>query len=597
MIALLLFFFSVPGFLVAQNIQQQMHTAEALINNHHYDSALNLYQKIYNSDNRNLSAIVGIKKCLVGLQDYSRLIIFLEDALKSQPERSPLYTDLGEAYFLNDERDKAFSVWQSHIDRDRDNIGVYRLVALAMIRQRLYDEAIEIYKEAVNRLKNQESLHVDIANLYKAQLNYEKASEHYLYYYLSNPKQTAFLQRQLLGLSDKGKDITPVVNALTAFLLKYPEQDIVREILAGLYLKDKEYDLAFSIYQSLETEKSNGTYIQKYALEALANKAYRNAITGFEFLIKTYPTSSLLQQSYYDLGRSYAALAYSLDTTEESAQYMLNAEKIYHDIINSNNKSPIALNSYINLADIHFKYYFDLDKAIDNYQKYLKQNTRGKARDRVLILLGDTYLTKSQMDLALKTYQLANHKDYLNKAKFKTAEVYFYSAEFKKAQALFSQLLSSTNPDDPLMNDVLTRWMLIKSFSEDSISLSRFAHADLLKFQRKYAFAAEEFDDLSRTSSALKAQAGISASKLYSLLAKYEESKLVLMRLKNDIPDDKDIDEIIFLLAETEERLKNLDSALDLYHQLLTNYPNSLLNHKAREKARLLSIELNKEQS
>jgi tetratricopeptide (TPR) repeat protein len=304
-----------------------------------------------------------------------------------------------------------------------------------------------------------------------------------------------------------------------------------------------------------------------------------------------------VQQSYYNLGRSYAALAYSLGSTEESAQHMLKAEKIYKDIINSNEKSPFALNSYIDLADINFKYYFDLDKTIDNYQKYLKQNTKGKDRDRVLISLGDTYLTKSQMQLALKTYQLTNHKDYLNKAKFKTAEVYFYSTEFKKAEESFSQLLSTTNPDDPLMNDVLARWMLLKSLSEDSLSLSRFAHADLLKFQRKYAFAAEEFDELSRNSSDLKAQAGINASKLYSQLSKYEESKSVLLRLKNDVPDDKDIDEIIFLLAETEERLKNLDSALDLYHQLLTQYPNSLLNHKAREKARLLSIELNKEQS
>ncbi len=68
-----------------------------------------------------------------------------------------------------------------------------------MIRQRLFDDAISVYTEAINNLKRQELLHLDIANLYRAQLNYEKASEHYLQYYMYYPKQFAFVQNQLLS--------------------------------------------------------------------------------------------------------------------------------------------------------------------------------------------------------------------------------------------------------------------------------------------------------------------------------------------------------------------------------------------------------------
>jgi predicted Zn-dependent protease len=226
----------------------------------------------------------------------------------------------------------------------------------------------------------------------------------------------------------------------------------------------------------------------------------------------------------------------------------------------------------------------------------LKYNKKGKTRDRVLILLGDTYLTKNQMEKATNTYKLTRHKDYLNIAKFKIAEVYFYSAKFKKAEDSFSQLISNTKSNDPLMNNILSRWMLLKTSSEDSISLSRYANADLLKFQKKHALAAEEFDELSQDKNVLRAQAGINASKLYSQLDKYEESKSVLTNLRKNVPEDKDIDEIIFLLAQTEENLKNQESALDLYHQIMTHHPNSLLIHRARERARFLSIELNKEQ-
>jgi tetratricopeptide (TPR) repeat protein len=139
--------------------------------------------------------------------------------------------------------------------------------------------------------------------------------------------------------------------------------------------------------------------------------------------------------------------------------------------------------------------------------------------------------------------------------------------------------------------------MLIKSSIDDSISLSRYAWANLLKFQKKNAEAAQEFDEISKNDNSLRAQSGINAAKLYSQLGKYEDSKRVLMNLKEDIPDDKDIDEVIFLLAETEENLKNFETALDIYQYFLTHYPNSLLIYKARDKARLLSIEISKDQT
>ena len=594
---ILILLFYTSTLLFAQNIQQQLRTADALVANHHYERALGLYEQIYNSNKQNLSAIIGIKKCFIGMQEYERLIVFLEEALKFQSGRSPLYIDLGEVYFLNDNREKAFSVWSSHLERNKKDVAVYRLLAMAMIRQRLYDEAIEVYLKAINRLKNQETMHVDIANLYKALLNYEKASEHYLFYYLSKPKQFAYLQRQLLALSDKGEDITPIVNALNSFLVIHPDQDKVREILAGLYLKDKQFDRAFDIYKSLETENSNGIYIQKFALEADANEAYRHAIAGFEYLIQNYPKSPLIPQIYSHLGQSYAALAYNLKDEEESGKVMEKAVKIYNGIITSGKNSGFVATSYVRLAEIYSKYYFDLDEAILNYKNFLKRNDDKKVQSQILIQLGDTYLTKGQMNEALLTYQLATHKEYQNIAEFRSAEVHFYNRQFKKAEEAYSSLLAKLKPIDTVMNNILARTMIIKSAQEDSVSLSRYARADFMKFQKKYGQAAEEFEELSKSGNSMQVQAGIQAAHLYNFLEKYEDSKRVLIPLKQNMPDDRDMDEIIFLLAESEEKLNNLAEALALYHRFLAQYPNSLLIHKAREKARLLSIQLSKDQS
>ena len=111
-------------------------------------------------------------------------------------------------------------------------------------------------------------------------------------------------------------------------------------------------------------------------------------------------------------------------------------------------------------------------------------------------------------------------------------------------------------------------------------------------FKKKYAEAAEEFSELSREKNNLRSLAGREAGKLLLKLQKYDESKGVLEPLLTAISEDKDHDELIFLLAESEEKLNHLHTALDLYNELLIKHPNSLFIQEARKKARTLNIKI-----
>jgi predicted Zn-dependent protease len=570
--------------------------ANALEKSQQYDDALKLYKKIYQNNKNNLTVITGIKKCYIGLQNYPGLVNFLEDAVKTQPKNGPLIIDLGEAYFLNGQQEKSFAIWNAHLQRNINNPATYRLVALAMTRQRLFDQAINVYINAISQIKGQETLHVDIANLYRAQLNYEKASEHLLLYYLARPKQIAYIQRQLLSISDKGQDITPVVTAINGFLDQHPDQTEIREIVAGLYMTDNRYDLAFNHYKNLETRESSGGYILKYAMESFKNSAYENAINGYEYLLQSYPASPLVGQARYDLARSYAAFAETIEPGEKSAQSMQKAVAVFEDIISSQKNSRFVINSYIELGNLYFDYYFDLDNAIFYYQQLLKRTSKGKKHDKIVIRLGDAYLTKNESKKAFKVYNLATHEAHRFAADFKIAELHYYNGDFRGAEKQLKNLQTKMKSNDPLMNDILSRQNLIKVFSEDSTSLIRFAEAELFEFQKKEARAAQAYEQLSRESNQLRSLSGRRAAKLYMHLGKFEESKSILLMLKKDLPEDNDIDEIIFFLAECEQNLNNLSDALNLYHELLTNHPGSLYQQTAREKARILSSKISEEQ-
>ena len=108
---------------------------------------------------------------------------------------------------------------------------------------------------------------------------------------------------------------------------------------------------------------------------------------------------------------------------------------------------------------------------------------------------------------------------------------------------------------------------------------------------------AEAYAQLSREDNNLCSLAGRNAGKLFMTLNEYEESINVLTDLRHKLPQDKDIDETIYLIAESEEKLNNLNTALSLYQELLTNYPNSLYVQKAREKARIINQKINEDQT
>jgi tetratricopeptide (TPR) repeat protein len=583
----------------AQKNDPQLRLAKALEKNQEFNEALKIYKRLNVKYPKNVSVVGGIKRCYLALQNYDELITFLSNLVDNSNKIHTWQTDLAEAYFLNNQEQEALEIWWSQIESAGKNIAIYRIVALAMIRQRLYEQAIKVYSQAINSIKSQYNLHIDIANLYKVQLEYEKAAEHFLEYYLQQPKQKAFLQRQILNLTDRSHKITPVINALNRFLDAHPEQTSVYEIQAGIYIKDRNYDKAFEIYKKLDTKESDGRYLYKFALEAFTNGAYEYSITSYEILLSKFPESPYKIKTLYHMARAYTESAYEKreKMDEESAdKNMAKAVLLFNDLIALSLKSEYHNRSYINLGDIYSKFYYDLDRASENYEAFINIHPDPKLRDEAIIKLGDVFLTKNQLEKAKDTFTNVTDKNYKNLAWFKICEIYFYQGEFNLAANEYEKLLQIIGIKHSLSNDVLSRKLLLNSFIQDSLALVEYAQAELMILQNKLSEATEKMYALSKTHLAISALAGKKSGELLFKLGKFEESAELLWNLKTSFPDNDYIDDIIFLLARVEEKLQNNTVALDLYRELLIEHSNSFHIQEAREKAREINSKLNKEQ-
>ena len=592
------FYFYFPVIALAQQNDPIHRLAKALEKNSEYDQALSLYQNLYQKNSKNPEIINGIKRCYIALHSYQELITFLLQVIQYDGPNSVWRIDLAEAYYLNNQQEEALSTWWNQLEKAEGDIVVYRLVANAMIRQRLYDDAIKVYLQAIEHIKDQYNLHLDIGNLYKIQLDYGNATKHFLDYYLHNPKQKAYLERQLLSLSDRDDQKISVINSLINFLDNNPEQIAAYEILAGIYIKGQDFDKAFAIYKNLDSHSATGDYLQKFAFEAFKNKAYDHAIRSYKLVLIKDPSSQNKRQAQYNIAKSYAEIAYKYKEESKPNLAALNMERavaIFDSLINYAGQGKQNMPSYLNLGDIFFHYYQDIDQAISNYSIFISRSPKNKLRDEAIIKLGDAFLTKNQIEEAKNSYLLVQHKDLRNIAQFKVCEIYFYQGNFSYALDNYDGLLSKLGVKDPLANDILERKFIIGAYSQDTLALAIFAEAELLFFQNKLSEAAEKMYSLYTAHLALSPLAGRNCAKALIQLNKLGEAKQLLMSIKDTYPVDDHIDEVIFLLAQIEENLGNYNSALNFYKEILIKYPNSLIIQEVREKARVIKDKIDKE--
>jgi tetratricopeptide (TPR) repeat protein len=578
----------------------QIRLAQVLENNQQYESALELYRNLYQKNPENSEIIGGIKRCCLSLQKYDELIPFYENLIQNHPAHSVWRIDLAEVYHLHDQPQKALELWWAEIKKDPKNIASYRLIAAAMINQRLYNDAISVYNEALRQIEGQSNLYIDIGNLYKHQLEYGRATEQYLNYFNSNPKQKQFLQRQVLSLSDAQNQIPAVIQSLENYLILHPEQNDVRETLAGLFLKEKKYDQAFLIFKNLDRQETQGRYLLNFAAEVFNHHAYAYAIAAHGALQTLYPDSPYKLQSYFEMGRAHFALANEFQENfdiKNAAVEMARAVFIFDSLAANAGKSNLRAASLIYLGDIFFNFYFDLDQALTYYQTYIQTQPASNTREQTILKLGDLYLCKNQIDQARETYRQISSDDCKAAASFKLTEIDYFQGKIKKAQLRLSELIPAIPAGHTLLNDMLSRQLLLQCYAQDSLALITYANCELLIFQRKLSEAAERLSRLAMENKPIGILAGRRSAGLLLQLEKNIAARELLMQLITSYAEDPGKDETMFLLAQTEEKLHNYQQAISWYQQILTGYPTSLFAQRARDNARRIQNQLKKEQS
>jgi len=563
------------------------------------DRAADIYATLFNTDPRNGSYYFGLKRMLLQLRRYDDLTTVINRRLEVIDDINTR-VDLGDVDFKRGQAERAQALWKELLQKNPQP-GTFAAVANALVENRAYDEAMQIYLQARQQLNNSSLFMLELANLYTLRVNYEAATAEYLRFLEANPRQFPFVQSKMNEMTrDDAKNLEAVAKTIEAALPQSSQPQSLQRLLAGIFMQSREYGRALNAYQTLErlstaADKANvGSEIFSFAEQARNAGAFVHAEQAYQIISRDLPNSPYWLPAQFGLGQSLQGQG---KYAEAQAAFKSVVEK------SSGNRNPWALRGLLAQGEILFENLRDVKNAIAIYQQINERFAQfaGNERLEALFRLGDCYLALGDERQAVDWYEKArqfgrNNQLVLDKVNYREAKLAFYQGHFRETKKLLEAIAGSSRPEnetESMVNDALELLLLLDANIADSAgALLSFARAEYASVRNNQSAAIDTLENLLKNfpQANILSQALFSLGNLYATQQKFdvaiERFNQILSQHSASVVGDR----AMFRLAEVHENgLRDLRKAQSLYEQLLKDYPQSLYLEEARRRARELA--------
>ena len=157
--------------------KSRLRTAQDLERRGSYDIALRIYRSLYDLVPRNQLYYGGVKRNMLRLKKFDELTEIIKTQINlSNGKNLRFRADLGNVYSKRGDLERAMSIWDSILVEDPKERSGYIYVANAMVQNRLYDQAINVYQNARQTLGKQHLFVFEMASIYVLRLKYREAT-------------------------------------------------------------------------------------------------------------------------------------------------------------------------------------------------------------------------------------------------------------------------------------------------------------------------------------------------------------------------------------------------------------------------------------
>ncbi len=586
--------------------------------------AREIYRSILAANPRHSQAYSSLKNSLIRANLLEEAARVISSYIAAVPNDLDAQIELGEIYYRLDRKTVALETWRDLEKRFTTNQNYYRILVNTLAQLSLNTEIDSVAQRARQRFDDPSFLALELANYFATRGSVNRAVDEYINHLLVHPQQMKYVTDRILLLSDKPENQPFIEEQLQARLL---DNDIlVRLVLADFYFKSEHYDQCLQQHELLGLVTNDD--LQRWldlADGLLTERQYSQSITAFQTILQSglrdqMPTR-VMGEALLGIGRAFEQQIVTDDsnqslvsffpdnsifedhfygTPEIDTDHLQASYRLYDSILVELPSSTYLAQAHYRLGEIKYRITRDFDGALQSYYSALKANPNTAMTRQLELRIGDVLLAQGKFDQALDHFlgQMQSKLDNAEISPFliRLIQTNLLSGDVESALTLCETSLQTAQPSNPYYNDLMEIQDLIVTYyqegsAEDKVAFVRFLMAEAAVRQNKLSEGLEILLDL---------QNNITGLPLYhlvtlhgALLARTLQQTDLALQLAGQLIGSGLADSGLVLRGEIYEyQLNDPHRALDSYHNLLENYPRSLLLEPVRYHIRTLNAQL-----
>jgi tetratricopeptide (TPR) repeat protein len=578
---------------------RRFRTADARLQAGKFKDAIRILEELYEESPNNSSFYRKLKEAYESVKRYDDALALVEERMGSTPTPS-LLSEKARLLYQKGARDQAEQAWTAAVSAAPDRPTTYRIVYQTLVEVRRFKQAIDVLRQARQRLDNDALFRTELAYLYGLDGQHAEAMREYVALLDQSPGRVGLVRNRLQTFVEQGEGVEASIQVLTGAVEEAPLNPAYRELLAWLHMTTDDYEAAFDVYRALDRlQQRQGQALFSFAQKAADADQYAVATAALESILDRHGDAEVAPGAQRALGDTYREWAASLHGPTparlDSTTRYDDARTAYQTFLDSYPTHQAVPAVRAQLGTLQLDVYRDLDAAQATLETVVSSSPDTDAANEARYDLGRIALLRGDFDRARLLFsrlaQRLRGGDLADQARFELALLQFYQGQFDAA--LTRARATSANTSSDVTNDAIDLSVLIQeNRGPDSldIPLRLFAEARLAVRQHRYDDASARLDSLLRAHGrhSLADEARFRRAEVHLARGDTAAAATAYQTLPERHPGSPYADRSLFRLGELYQAQGRPSEAAAVYDRLLSEYPKSLLAADARTRLRAL---------
>lgn len=555
-----------------------------------YEKALKTYQQLLKESPGNSTYFYGLVTAYQELEDFDAAEALLKDRMQKIMNNPNMFIELGHNAELQQKTEEAQQHYNTALEMLKENLNYTYSVARTFEKYSLLDYAVQAYKTGME-LSPEMKFDLPLARIYGEQGKLEEMFTSYLDLMEKEPEISYNLVREFdrYILEDATNPANTVLRKLLVQRLQKNQNLLYNEMLAWLYVQQKEYDKAFAQEKAI-LRRNNGD-IQRIIQLTFTAKSEGDLETAKDivaFIIGENPPPNIHLQANQ--------LLLDMKVTTSTKSDYSGIQKDFQKLFEQFGRGRETLELQVDYANFLAFQLGQPEQAIEDLRKLSNQTLSSFEQARVKMALADILVLDEKFNQALIFYSqiqnLVKNDEMSQSARFKVAKTSYYKGDFEWAKTQLDVLKASAT--QLIANDAMELSLLIRDNTlEDSAqtALKKYARADLLAFQNKNKEAVALLDEILNENKGDKIEddALLKQAILYEEEENWSSAEANYLKILQFYSKSILADNATYNLAQLyNNRMNEPEKAKDFYEKIIFNFPDSIYFVEARRNFRQL---------